>query len=204
MVAFWGQKCTLLQNGFSGGVAKAVLAQHCVSHCLATAHVSFARPSSRDPYQRKVGKLHIKQGQMNCAAGVVKNCLMVLTHLILNDMMKVRSHISQLALRLQDDEPRIAALAQLFFHELSRKAFKVPTPPPATHTQTQTKKTAAVACNQAFRLDNGSLLLVSVLSRCEAQLCRLIGWRSCAGRSASRRVTLLFPRSAEPGCKFEQ
>jgi hypothetical protein len=56
---------------------------------------------------------------------VVKNCLMVLTHLILNDMMKVRSHISQLALRLQDDDARIAALAQLFFHELSRKAFKV-------------------------------------------------------------------------------
>ena len=50
---------------------------------------------------------------------------MVLTHLILNDMMKVRSHISQLALRLQDDDARIAALAQLFFHELSRKAFKV-------------------------------------------------------------------------------
>ena len=53
---------------------------------------------------------------------------MVLTHLILNDMMKVRSHISQLALRLQDDDPRIASLAQLFFHELSRKAFKVHAP----------------------------------------------------------------------------
>ncbi len=50
---------------------------------------------------------------------------MVLTHLILNDMMKVRSHISRLALCLQDSEPRIASLAQLFFHELSNKAFKV-------------------------------------------------------------------------------
>jgi condensin complex subunit 1 len=69
-----------------------------------------------------------------CDAGVVKNCLMVLTHLILNDMMKVRSHISRLALCLQNDDPRIAALAQLFFHELARKAYKVPPPPhkPAT------------------------------------------------------------------------
>ena len=49
---------------------------------------------------------------------------MVLTHLILNDMMKVKGHIARLALCLQDDDPRIAALAQLFFHELSRKAYK--------------------------------------------------------------------------------
>lgn len=50
---------------------------------------------------------------------------MVLTHLILNDMMKVRSHVSRLALCLLDTDPRTAALAQLFFHELSRKTFKV-------------------------------------------------------------------------------
>ena len=58
-------------------------------------------------------------------AGVVKNSLMVLTHLILNDMMKVRSHVSRLALCLLDTNPRITALAQLFFHEFSRKAYKV-------------------------------------------------------------------------------
>ena len=50
---------------------------------------------------------------------------MVLSHLILNDMMKVKGHIARLALCLQDDDPRIAGLAQVFFHELSRKAFKV-------------------------------------------------------------------------------
>ena len=60
--------------------------------------------------------------------GVRKNSLMVLSHLILNDMMKVKGHIARLALCLQDDEPRIAALAQLFFHELSRKAYKVRPP----------------------------------------------------------------------------
>lgn len=60
---------------------------------------------------------------------------MVLTHLILNDMMKVRSHISRLALCLQDPVPRIAALAQLFFHELSCKAFKA-SPSPKVCVQT--------------------------------------------------------------------
>jgi len=50
---------------------------------------------------------------------------MVLSHLILNDMMKVKGHVARLALCLQDDVPRIAGLAQVFFHELSRKAFKV-------------------------------------------------------------------------------
>ena len=58
-------------------------------------------------------------------AGMRKTCLMVLSHLILNDMMKVKGHIARLALCLQDDDPRIAGLAQVFFHELSRKAFKV-------------------------------------------------------------------------------
>lgn len=58
-------------------------------------------------------------------AGMRKTCLMVLSHLILNDMMKVKGHIARLALCLRDGDKRIAGLAQVFFHELSRKAFKV-------------------------------------------------------------------------------
>lgn len=58
-------------------------------------------------------------------AGVRKNALMVLTHLILNDMMKVKGHIARLATCLQDPQPRIASLAHLFFEELSHKVTKV-------------------------------------------------------------------------------
>jgi condensin complex subunit 1 len=58
-------------------------------------------------------------------ASVRKNALMVLSHLILNDMMKVKGHIARLALCLEDEQPRIAALAQLFFHELAKKEYKV-------------------------------------------------------------------------------
>ena len=61
-------------------------------------------------------------------AGMRRNCLMVLSHLILNDMMKVKGHIARLALCLQDDDPRVAGLAQVFFHELSQKANKVTRP----------------------------------------------------------------------------
>lgn len=60
-----------------------------------------------------------------CNVGVRKNSLMVLTHLIMNDMMKVKGHIARMALCLQDPHPRIKDLAHLFFHELSQKNYKV-------------------------------------------------------------------------------
>ena len=50
---------------------------------------------------------------------------MVLTHLIMNDMMKVKGHIARMALCLQDPDPRIKDLAHLFFHELAQKNYKV-------------------------------------------------------------------------------
>lgn len=60
--------------------------------------------------------------------GVRKNTLMVLTHLILNDMMKVKGHIAKMAVCLEDEDPRISALAQLFFHELAKKEYKGTSP----------------------------------------------------------------------------
>ncbi|EPS70557.1 hypothetical protein M569_04199, partial [Genlisea aurea] len=52
---------------------------------------------------------------------VRKNAVLVLSHLILNDMMKVKGYINEMALRLQDEDDRISSLARLFFHELSKK-----------------------------------------------------------------------------------
>lgn len=76
---------------------------------------------------------------MCLGAAMRVNCLMVLSHLILNDMMKVKGHIARLALCLQDDCPRVAGLAQVFFHELSRKASKVRAPPHKLSTCTRCK-----------------------------------------------------------------
>lgn len=52
---------------------------------------------------------------------VRKNALMALSHLILNDMVKVKGQMVGLALRVLDKEERIVELAKVFFHELSRK-----------------------------------------------------------------------------------
>lgn len=52
---------------------------------------------------------------------VRKNALMVLSHLILNDMIKVKGEICELAICLEDPEPRISDLTHIFFEELSRK-----------------------------------------------------------------------------------
>lgn len=47
--------------------------------------------------------------------------MMVLTHLILNDMVKVKGQISNLALCLVDSNPRMKELAVLFFSEMANK-----------------------------------------------------------------------------------
>ena len=52
---------------------------------------------------------------------VKKNTLMVLTHLILNGMIKVKGQLGEMAKCLEDAEPRIADLAKLFFTDLSTK-----------------------------------------------------------------------------------
>ncbi|KAI8500241.1 meiotic chromosome condensation [Branchiostoma belcheri] len=52
---------------------------------------------------------------------VRKNTLMVLTHLILNDMLKVKGYISDMAACMVDEVSGIADLAKLFFLELSKK-----------------------------------------------------------------------------------
>ena len=52
---------------------------------------------------------------------VKKNALMVLTHLILNGMVKVKGQISEMAKCMEDQDVRISDLARLFFSELATK-----------------------------------------------------------------------------------
>ncbi|EGG03609.1 uncharacterized protein MELLADRAFT_109127 [Melampsora larici-populina 98AG31] len=52
---------------------------------------------------------------------VKKNTLMVLTHLILNGMIKVKGQLGEIAKCIDDQDQRISDLAQLFFDELSKK-----------------------------------------------------------------------------------
>ena len=50
---------------------------------------------------------------------VRKNSLMVLSHLILNGMLKPSGHMAKIAICLEDGESRITDLARLFFAELA-------------------------------------------------------------------------------------
>ena len=52
---------------------------------------------------------------------VKKNTLMVLTHLILNGMIKVKGQMGEMAKCVEDEDERISNLAKLFFSELSTK-----------------------------------------------------------------------------------
>lgn len=47
---------------------------------------------------------------------------MVLTHLILNDMVKVKGQVCEIAICLRDDDTRIMDMARLLFHELSKRS----------------------------------------------------------------------------------
>ncbi|UZJ56124.1 hypothetical protein CBS101457_005444 [Exobasidium rhododendri] len=53
--------------------------------------------------------------------GVKKHTLMVLTHLILNGMIKVKGQLGEMAKCLEDEEERVSDLAKLFFSELATK-----------------------------------------------------------------------------------
>ncbi|XWS43069.1 hypothetical protein CRYUN_Cryun16bG0069400 [Craigia yunnanensis] len=55
------------------------------------------------------------------SVSVRKNAVLVLSHLILNDMMKVKGYINEMAVRVEDHDERISNLAKLFFNELSKK-----------------------------------------------------------------------------------
>ncbi|XP_042451953.1 condensin complex subunit 1-like isoform X1 [Zingiber officinale] len=55
------------------------------------------------------------------SVSVRKNAVLVLSHLILNDMMKVKGYIYEMTMRIEDEDERIASLAKLFFNELSKK-----------------------------------------------------------------------------------
>lgn len=53
---------------------------------------------------------------------VRRHTLMVLTHLILNDMIKVKGQVSEITLCLRDDDARIRDMSRLLFLELSKRS----------------------------------------------------------------------------------
>ena len=68
---------------------------------------------------QNIAHLYRRLGDANVS--VRKNALMVLTHLILNGMVKVKGQLGEMAKCLVDEDARVRDLSCLFFTELSAK-----------------------------------------------------------------------------------
>nr|XP_045604996.1 condensin complex subunit 1-like [Procambarus clarkii] len=83
---------------------------------IALGDLSFRFPNQLEPWTpRLYARLR------DDSPKVRQNTLTILTHLVLNDMVKVKGLISDIALCINDKDPRISGLANLFFNELARK-----------------------------------------------------------------------------------
>jgi len=83
---------------------------------IALGDLSFRFPNNVEPWTPKMyARLH------DMSIKVRSNTLTVLTHLILNDMIKVKGQISDMAFCIVDDIDKISGLAKVFFAELAKK-----------------------------------------------------------------------------------
>lgn len=84
---------------------------------VALGDVAFRFPNEFEPYTHRLyGCLR------DSSTKVRRHALMVLTHLILNDMVKVKGQVCEIAICLRDDDTRIMDMARLLFHELSKRS----------------------------------------------------------------------------------
>jgi len=84
---------------------------------IALGDLAFRFPNEVEPYTpRLYAFLRDKSTRVR------RHTLMVLTHLILNDMVKVKGQVCEIALCLIDKEIRIRDMARLLFNELSKRS----------------------------------------------------------------------------------
>ncbi|KAG7387823.1 hypothetical protein PHYBOEH_008120 [Phytophthora boehmeriae] len=83
---------------------------------IALGDLSFRFPNLVEPWTS-----HLYNRLRDVNLNVRKNTIVVLSHLILNDMIKVKGQISEIAISLVDENDGIRNLAKLFFFELSKK-----------------------------------------------------------------------------------
>lgn len=84
---------------------------------VALGDLAFRFPNAVEPYTSKIYACLRDESDH-----VKRHTLMVLTHLILNDMVKVKGQVCEIALCLEDKESKIRDMARLLFHELSKRS----------------------------------------------------------------------------------
>lgn len=83
---------------------------------VAIGDLAFRFPNQMEPWSG-----HMFGPLRDTDKGVRKNTLMVLSHLILNDMLKAKGPVNEITRCLCDESEKIADLAKIFFTELSHK-----------------------------------------------------------------------------------
>lgn len=84
---------------------------------IATGDLSFRFPNAVEPWTAWM------YDRLSDECLLVRyNTLMVLTHLILNDMIKVKGQVSAVVMCLNDSSEKVCSLARLFFTELSKRS----------------------------------------------------------------------------------
>eukprot|EP00658_Telonema_sp_P-2_P036939 TRINITY_DN26622_c0_g1_i1.p1 TRINITY_DN26622_c0_g1~~TRINITY_DN26622_c0_g1_i1.p1 ORF type:complete len:418 (-),score=150.08 TRINITY_DN26622_c0_g1_i1:300-1418(-) len=100
---------TLLQSGNSSPRTRSLIV-------VALGDLAFRFPNLLEPWND-----HMYSCLQDQDTDVRKNMLMVMTHLVLNDMIKAKGKIYLVALCLEDSDDRIKDLARLFWSEFSTK-----------------------------------------------------------------------------------
>jgi condensin complex subunit 1 len=84
---------------------------------IALGDLAFRFPNEVEPYTPRMYAC-----LRDTSTKVRRHTLMVLTHLILNDMVKVKGQVCEIALCLRDSDQRIRDTSRLLFHELSKRS----------------------------------------------------------------------------------
>jgi condensin complex subunit 1 len=84
---------------------------------IALGDLAFRFPNSLEPW---TAKFYARLADKNVT--VRYNTLMTLTHLILNDMIKVKGQVSHIVTCLNDPSDKVRSLARLFFNELAKRS----------------------------------------------------------------------------------
>lgn len=84
---------------------------------IALGDLAFRFPNEVEPYTPRMYAC-----LRDDSTKVRRHTLMVLTHLILNDMVKVKGQVCEIALCLRDSDQRIRDTSRLLFHELSKRS----------------------------------------------------------------------------------
>ncbi|CAB9508762.1 Condensin complex subunit 1 [Seminavis robusta] len=84
---------------------------------VALGDLAFRWPNQFEPFTP-----HLYANLRDPSTKVRRHTLMCLTHLILNDMVKVKGQVCEIALCLQDEDCRIRDMAGLLFHSLASRS----------------------------------------------------------------------------------